>query len=210
MVRICHIHAQNPQQRLIDQAVDVLRDGGLVALPTDCCMVLACSVGDKAAMDRLRQVRAIDDKHLLTLICHNLSHLSLYARVNNAQYRFLKAATPGAYTFILEGSRELPRRILSPKRKTIGMRIPDHPVLIPLLETLGESVISSSLILPGEKEPLTDAEEIADRLGSRIDLVVTGGSVTTGVTTVLDLTSSPYQVVREGLGPLEPLGLMDD
>ena len=209
MVYISRIHPENPQGRLIAQAVDIVRSGGLVVLPTDCAYVLACGIHDKSAMDRLRQIRHIDDKHLLTLICADLANIGLYAKVDNAQYRFLKAITPGSYTFILEASKELPRRIMCPRRKTIGVRIPDHVMLSALLEALGEPLISSSLILPGETEPLTEAEDILDSLGSRVDLVIESGSVSTEVTTVLDLTEHAYRLIRQGKGSVDHLELSD-
>lgn len=207
LVYISRIHQENPQQRLIEQAVSVIREGGLVVLPTDCAYVFACNIHDKSAMDRLRQIRNIDEKHLLTLICHDLANIGLYARVDNAQYRFLKSATPGPYTFILDASKELPRRIMSPKRKTIGVRIPDHLMLLTLLQAIDEPLLSSSLILPGQTEPMTDAEEIAETLGNRVDLIVESGVPATYVTTVLDLTTTEYQLIRQGAGDIEPLGL---
>lgn len=210
MAKTLHIHPETPQLRLIKEAATILKDGGLAVLPTDCCDVLACAVGDKNAMERLRQVRAITDKHLLTLMCRDLSDLGSYAHVDNAQYRFLKAATPGAYTFILDASKELPRRILSPKRKTIGVRIPDSVLIDLLITELDEPLITSSLILPGETDPLTDLADIEDRAGKLVDVIIDNGTFKTSVTTVLDLTGNEITVVRAGAGELEPLGLSED
>ena len=155
MARYLSIHPDDPQPRFIAQAVEALRAGGIVAIPTDSCYSLGCQLGDKEAMERIRQIRAVDDRHHLTLMCRDLSEIAQFARVDNAQYRLLKAATPGSYVFILEGTKELPRRVLHPKRKTIGLRIPDHPVVLALLEALGEPMLTSTLMLPGDDAPLT-------------------------------------------------------
>lgn len=210
MARTLHIHPETPQPRLIREAANTLRDGGLIVLPTDCCHVLACGIGDKSAMTRLRQVRAINDKHLLTLICNDLSDLGAYARIDNVQYRFLKAVTPGAYTFILEASKELPRRILDPRRKTIGLRIPNLALVHQILEETGEPLLSSSLIMPGDTEPLSDLFDIEMQLDHQVDLILDIGRIDTTITTVVDLTASPFQVTRVGAGPLSPLGLSEN
>lgn len=201
------IHPENPQPRLLTKAAEVLRDGGLIVIPTDSCYALACHVGDKDAMDRIREIRRVDERHHLTLMCRDLSEIAQYARVDNVQYRLLKAATPGSYTFILEGTKELPRRLLHPKRKTIGLRVPSHPVAMALLEELNEPLLTSTLLLPGDEEPLTEGWEIRDRLEGEVDLILDGGHCGTEPTTVVDLTSGTPELVRAGRGPLEAFGL---
>jgi tRNA threonylcarbamoyl adenosine modification protein (Sua5/YciO/YrdC/YwlC family) len=201
------VHPVNPQRRLMQQAAEQLRAGAVVAMPTDACYVLACHLGDKAAVDRLRQIRAIDDKHLLTLMCRDLSELSQYAQVDNRQYRFLKEWTPGAYTFILPATKEVPRRLSHPSRKTVGLRVPASPIVQALLEALGEPVLSSTLILPGETEPLTDPEDIEHRLAKQIDLMIDGEPGRHEPTTVIDMTGDEPMVARVGLGPIEQMTL---
>ncbi|MBS1191583.1 MAG: Sua5/YciO/YrdC/YwlC [Rhodocyclaceae bacterium] len=201
------IHPDNPQHRLLAKAAEILRDGGPIVIPTDSCYALACQVGDKEAMDRIREIRQIDERHHLTLMCRDLSEIAQYARVDNVQYRLLKAATPGSYTFILEGTKEVPRRLLHPKRKTIGLRVPSHPVAMALLEELNGPLITSTLQLPGDEEPLTEGWEIRDRLEGEVDLILDGGPCGTEHTTVVDLTSGTPELVRAGLGPLELFGL---
>jgi tRNA threonylcarbamoyl adenosine modification protein (Sua5/YciO/YrdC/YwlC family) len=201
------IHPENPQQRLLAKAAEIVREGGLVVIPTDSCYALGCHVGDKGAMDRLREIRRIDDRHHLTLMCRDLSEIAQYARVDNVQYRLLKAATPGSYTFILEGTKELPRRLLHPKRKTIGLRVPSHPVALALLEELNEPLITTTLQLPEDEEPLTEGWEIRDRLDGEVDLILDGGHCGIEPTTVVDLTGGTPELVRAGRGPLEPFGL---
>ena len=164
MTRLVAIHPDNPQPRLLVQAAEFVREGALVALPTDSCYALGCRLGDKEALDRIRSIRQMDERHHLTLMVRDLSQIATYARVDNTQYRLLKAATPGSYVFILEGSKELPRRVLHPKRKTIGLRIPDHPVALALLEELGEPLLTCTLQLPGDEAPLTAALNVAARL----------------------------------------------
>lgn len=207
MARYLSIHPDDPQPRFIAQAVEALRAGGIVAIPTDSCYSLGCQLGDKEAMERIRQIRAVDDRHHLTLMCRDLSEIAQFARVDNAQYRLLKAATPGSYVFILEGTKELPRRVLHPKRKTIGLRIPDHPVVLALLEALGEPMLTSTLMLPGDDAPLTEGWEIQDRLDDHLEVILDGGYCGTEPTTVIDLTSLPPQLVRAGRGPLDLFGL---
>ena len=211
MTRVVNIHPESPQHRLLVQAAEYIRQGAIVALPTDSCYALGCRVGDKEALDRIRLIRQIDDRHHLTLMVRDLSEIATYARVDNAQYRLLKAATPGSYTFILEGTKELPRRVLHPKRKTIGLRVPEHPVVSALLAELGEPLLTSTLMLPGDEAPLTEGWEIADRLDGLIELVLDGGYCGTEPTTVVDLTpmgsGDEPEVVREGRGPLAALGL---
>jgi tRNA threonylcarbamoyl adenosine modification protein (Sua5/YciO/YrdC/YwlC family) len=201
------VHPINPQRRLMEQAASLIRSGGLVAMPTDACYVLACRLGDKAAVDRLRQIRGIDDKHLLTLMCRDLSELAQYAQVDNRQYRFLKEWTPGAYTFILPATKEVPRRLMHPSRKTVGLRVPSSPAVQSLLEELGEPVLSSTLILPKESEPLTDPEDIEHRLAKVIDLMIEGEPGRHEPTTVIDMTGEEPMVARAGLGPIDQMTL---
>lgn len=208
MARYLAIHPDDPQPRLLAQAAELLREkGGIAALPTDCCYALGCRLGDKEALDRIRLIRNLDERHHLTLMCRDLSEIAQFARVDNAQYRLLKAATPGSYVFVLEGTRELPRRVLHPKRKTIGLRIPDHAVALALLAELGEPLLTTTLIMPGDEEPLTEAWEIQDRLDERIELIIDGGYCGTTPTTMIDLTGMPPALVRAGRGPLEAFGL---
>ncbi|MDR1934949.1 MAG: threonylcarbamoyl-AMP synthase [Candidatus Accumulibacter sp.] len=207
MTRYLAIHPDDPQPRLLAQAAEALRCGGVVALPTDCCYALACRLGDKEAVERIRHIRQLDDRHHLTLMCRDLSEIAQFARVDNAQYRLLKAATPGSYVFILEGTRELPRRVLHPRRKTIGLRVPDHVVARALLAELGEPLLTTTLILPGDEGPLTEAWEIQERLDEQIELIIDGGYCGTTPTTMIDLTDMPPVLVRVGRGPLEPFGL---
>ncbi|MEO6271297.1 MAG: L-threonylcarbamoyladenylate synthase [Lautropia sp.] len=199
------VHPTTPQRRLMQQAADRMRDGALVALQTDACYVLACHVGDKAALDRMRQIRSIDAKHLLTMMCRDLSELSQYAQVDNRQYRFLKEWTPGAYTFILPATKEVPRRLLHPSRKTVGLRVPDSAIVQALLEALGEPVLCSTLILPGEEHPLTDPDDIEERLTRQIDLLVDGGAGRHEPTTVIDMTGADPMVIRVGSGPIDKM-----
>ncbi|MBX3663719.1 MAG: threonylcarbamoyl-AMP synthase [Burkholderiales bacterium] len=201
------IHPENPQLRLIRRAADIIRAGGIIVYPTDSCYALGCHIGDKAAMERIRAIRAVDERHHLTLVCRDLSELSTYARVDNRQFRLLKAATPGSYVFILEATRELPKRLQHPRRRTIGLRIPDHPVVDALLAELGEPILSSTLLLPGDELPHTDAAEIRDRLEHQVDLVLDGGSCGIEPSTVVDLSGPSPVLVRAGKGPLAPLGL---
>jgi len=207
MARVVNIHPENPQTRLLTQAVEFIRQGAIVALPTDSCYALGCHLGDKEALDRIRAIRQIDDRHHLTLMVRDLSQIATYARVDNAQYRMLKAATPGSYVFILEGSKELPRRVMHPKRKTIGLRIPEHPVALALLEELGEPLLTCTLQLPGDEAPLTEGWEIQDRLDDHIEWILDAGYCGTEPTTVIDLTGPSPELVRAGRGPLEPFGL---
>lgn len=201
------VHPKNPQPRLIDRAAELIRKGGLAVFPTDSAYALGGHLGDAALLERIRRIRGVDERHHFTLMCRDLSEIATYARVDNAQYRLLKAATPGPYTFILEGTKELPRRVLHPKRKTIGLRVPDHKVVLALLEALDEPILSSTLILPGDDEPLCDAEEIRAQLDKQIDLVIDAGYCGCGMTTVLNLVGGGVELVREGVGPLAPFGL---
>lgn len=201
------IHPDNPQPRLIEQAADLIRNGGLVALPTDSAYALCGQTGDARLLDRIRRIRGVDERHHFTLLCRDLSEIASYARVDNAQYRLLKAATPGSYTFILEGSKELPRRVLHPKRKTIGLRVPDHAVVRALLAELDAPLLSSTLLLPGEEFPLTDPEEIRDRLDHQVDLVIDAGHCGAELTSVVNLVTGTPELVRAGKGDLALFGL---
>ena len=207
MSQFFSIHPDNPQPRLIHQAAEIVRKGGLIAFPTDSAYALGGHTGDPAVLERIRRLREVDDRHQFTLLCRDLSEIATYARVDNSQYRLLKATTPGPYTFILEGTRELPRRVLHPKRKTIGLRVPEHPFVSAFLAELNEPLLSSTLLLPGEPHPLTDAEEILDRIGKQVDLVVECGYCGAEATTVIDLSSGTPELVRAGLGDLTPFGL---
>ncbi|MDR2637673.1 MAG: threonylcarbamoyl-AMP synthase [Zoogloeaceae bacterium] len=208
MTQTLFLHPENPEIRALERAARVLRGGDIIAFPTDSCYALGCHLGDKEALDRLRAIRGIDDRHHLTLMCRDLSEIAKYARVDNAQYRLLKATTPGSYVFILEGTKELPRRVMHPKRKTIGLRVPDHPVALALLETLGEPLLTSTLLLPGDETPLQEAWEIADALENRVALVLDGGFCGVEPTTVIDLTGATPELLRQGRGPLAPFGLV--
>lgn len=207
MARVVNIHPESPQPRLLAQAAEFIRDGGLVALPTDSCYALGCRLGDKDALDRVRLIRQMDERHHLTLMVRDLSEIAHFARVDNAQYRLLKATTPGCYTFILEGTKELPRRVLHPKRKTIGLRVPAHPVALALLQELNEPLLTTTLQLPGDELPLTEGWEIQDRLDDQLDLILDAGQCGTEPTTVIDLTSSVPELIRAGRGSLAPFGL---
>lgn len=201
------IHPDDPQPRHLARATEIVRSGGVIAFATDSCYALGCHLGDKDAVDRVRAIREVDDRHHLTLMCRDLSEIAQYARVDNAQYRLLKATTPGSYTFILEGTKELPRRVLHPKRKTIGLRIPDHPVALALLAELGEPLLTATLTLPGDEAPLTEGWEIQDRLDGRLELILDGGHCGTEPTTVIDLTGGVPALVRAGRGDLSPFAL---
>lgn len=184
-----------------------MRAGGVIVYPTDSCYALGCQLGDKAAMTRIRAIREVDDKHHFTLVCKDLAEISYYAKIDNSQYRLLKATTPGSYTFILQASREVPRRLQHPKRNTIGLRIPEHPVVQALLEELNEPLLSSTLILPADELPLNDAEEIRERLEHHVDLIMDAGSCGIEMTTVIDLTGDVPELIREGKGSLAPFGI---
>ncbi len=203
MTQVLRIHPSHPQARLIQQAVAVLRAGGVIAYPTDSSYAIGCHIGDKAALDRIRLLRQTDKHHNFTLICRDLSEIATYARIDNSQYRLLKAATPGAFTFILRATQEVPRRLQHPKRKTIGIRIPDHPVAQALLAELNEPIISSTLILPGDTEPLFDPEVIQTQVNNQVDLIIDGGLCSQEPTTVLDLVDG-IQVIRQGRGDASP------
>ncbi|MDR5854860.1 L-threonylcarbamoyladenylate synthase [Caballeronia sp. LZ062] len=207
MSQFFRIHPDNPQPRLINQAVQIIKDGGIVALPTDSSYALACHLDDKTAVERLRRIRGIDDKQLLSLLVRDLSELANFAMVDNRQYRLIKSVTPGPYVFVLQATKEVPRRLSHPSRKTIGLRVPDHEITLALLGALGEPLLASTLILPGESEPLNDAEEIRDRLEKQIELVIDAGACPAEPSTVIDLTGGEPVLVRPGRGSLEPFGL---
>jgi tRNA threonylcarbamoyl adenosine modification protein (Sua5/YciO/YrdC/YwlC family) len=200
MSQLISIHPLNPQPRLIAQAVACLNGGGLIAYPTDSSYAFGCRIGEKQALDRIRAIRRLDDNHNFTLVCRDLSEIAVYARVDNAAYRLLRACTPGPYTFILPATRQVPRRLQHPKRKTIGLRVPDNLIAQAMLTALGEPIMSSTLALPGEDMPLTDPQEMREALAGRVDLIVDGGYCGYEFTTVVDLTEGVPNVVRAGRG----------
>lgn len=204
MAQYFHIHPQTPQQRLIHQAVNIIRQGGIIVYPTDSSYALGCHIGDKAAMERIRRIRQVGDSHNFTLVCRDLAEIATYAKISNADYRLLKANTPGPYTFILPATREVPRRLQNPRRKTIGLRIPDHAITQALLEELGEPLMSSTLILPNEEMPLTEPDEIRQRLQHDVDLVIEGGACDVQPTTVVILAEGVAEIARSGKGDTTP------
>lgn len=204
MSQFFQIHPDNPQARLIKQAIEIVRAGGLIVYPTDSGYALGCHIGDKTAQDRMRRLRDLDESHHFTLVCRDLSELSIYARVDNtAVFRLLKNNTPGPYTFILKATLEVPRRLMNPKRKTLGLRVPGNRIALALLEALGEPLLSTSLILPGS-DTMTEAEDIRDSLGKQVDLILDGGTCDAQPTTVIDLTEGYPEVVRVGKGDPAP------
>ena len=207
MSQYFEIHPTNPQPRLVRQAAQIIESGGIVAVPTDSAYALVCRLDDKAAVEKLRRIRGVDEKHHLTLLVRDLSEIATYARVDNRQYRQLKAVTPGPFTVILEATREVPRRLSHPARKTIGLRVPENAILLALLEALGEPLIGTTLQLPGDDHMLSDPEEVQERLGKQIDLVIDGGAGTLEPTTIVDLTGPDAELVREGRGDPAAFGL---
>ena len=207
MAQYFELHPDNPQPRLLKQAVAVIAKGGVVAVPTDSSYAIACHLDDKAAADRLRQIRHVDDKHHLTLLCRDLSELASYARVDNRQYRLLKLGTPGPYTFILEATKEVPRRVSHPSRRTIGLRVPAHTVAQGLLDVLGQPLLGTTLIPPGESEPLNDPQEIRARFEKQLQAIVDAGACKRQPTTVVDLSGPEPVLVRVGRGDPAALGL---
>ena len=207
MAQFFSIHPDNPQPHLVRRTVEILRAGGVIVYPTDSCYALGCRLGDKAAMERLRAIRRVGERHHFTLVCRDLAELAVYARVDNRQFRLLKRATPGSYTFILRATREVPKRLFHPRRKTIGLRVPDHRVVHALLAELGEPLLSSTLLLPGDELPLNDAREIRDRLEHLVDLVLDSGSCGITPTTVVDLSGEHAVITRQGRGSTQPFGL---
>ncbi|MEE9928096.1 L-threonylcarbamoyladenylate synthase [Microvirgula aerodenitrificans] len=207
MAQFFSIHPETPQGRLIRDAVKILREGGVVAYPTDSCYALGCRLSDKQAMERIIAIRQLDLRHHFTLVCRDLSELGTYAKVDNATYRLLKAVTPGPYTFILQATKEVPRRTLHPKRQTIGLRVPDHPVALAMLEEMGEPILSCTLMLPGDDLPPTDPYEIRDVLDKQLDAIIDGGYCGVEPTSVIDLTSGAPELIRAGAGKLTAFGL---
>jgi tRNA threonylcarbamoyl adenosine modification protein (Sua5/YciO/YrdC/YwlC family) len=207
MAQLFELHPDNPQVRLLKQAVALLAKGEVLAVPTDSSYALVCHLDDKAAADKLRRIRGVDDKHHLTLLCRDLSELASYARVDNRQFRLLKSATPGPYTFILEASKEVPRRLSHPSRKTIGLRVPDHKVLQALLALHNAPLLATTLIAPGDGEPLNDAQDIRERFEHQIAAVMDAGACPREPTTVVDLSGDEPAIIRQGRGPLAALGL---
>lgn len=211
MAQLFEVHPDNPQARFLRQAAQILAQGGIAAIPTDSSYALVCHLDDKAAAENLRRIRGVDDKHHLTLLCRDLSELANYARVDNRQYRLIKSATPGPFTFILQATKEVPRRVSHPSRRTIGLRVPDHAVTQSLLAELGQPLLATTLIPPGEEHPLNDAQDIAERFANLVDGVVDAGACPMEPTTVIDLTpmgtGGDPEVVREGRGSLSALGL---
>lgn len=204
MAQFFQIHPEDPQPRLIQQSAKIIQDGGVMAYPTDSAYALGCHIGDKSAMERIRRIRLLDKHHNFTLVCRDLSELALYARVDNSAYRLLKAFTPGAYTFILEATREVPRRLQHPKRKTIGLRVPDNAIALALLEQLDEPLMSVTLLLPNDTMPLVDPDEIRERLEGQVDLLIDGGPCSLEPTTVVDLVGGVPKITREGKGDPTP------
>lgn len=207
MSQFFHIHPDNPQPRLIVQAAQIIRSGGIVALPTDSCYALVCQLDDKDAVTRLRRIRHVDDKHHLTLLCRDLAEIANYARVDNQQYRMLKAATPGPYTFILEATKEVPRRVSHPSRKTIGLRVPENTIAQELLQELAQPLLGTTLILPGDEQPLTDPDDVRERLEKQVELVIDGGACSFEPTTVIDMTGAQPELRRQGRGDVSAFGL---
>ncbi len=206
MSQFFQIHPDNPQKRLISQAADIVRKGGVIAYPTDSAYALGCHLGDKAAMEKIRKIRRLDDKHNFTLMCRDLSELSVYAKVDNQTFRAIKNHTPGPYTFILQATGEVPRRLQHPKRKTIGLRIPQNNIALELMAELGEPLMSVSLILPGDELPLLDPYDIRETLEHELDLVIDGGFCGMEATTVIDLSEDPPVLLRRGVGDPVPFG----
>ncbi|WP_432379939.1 L-threonylcarbamoyladenylate synthase [Duganella sp. P38] len=207
MSQFFQVHPVNPQARLIKQAAQIIHGGGIVAVPTDSCYALVCHLDDKGAVERLRRIRGIDEKHHLTLLCRDLSELGVYARVDNRQFRLLKAATPGPFTFILEATKCVPRRLSHPSRKTIGLRVPEDAIINALLAELEQPLLGSTLIMPDEDEPLNDADTICERLGKQLELIIDGGACSMEPTTVIDLTGDEAVLVRQGRGDAAAFGL---
>jgi tRNA threonylcarbamoyl adenosine modification protein (Sua5/YciO/YrdC/YwlC family) len=205
MARIVEIHPSDPQPRRIAEIVATIRRGGLIAYPTDSCYAFGCHIGDKRAMDRIRRIRQTDKNHNFTLVCSDLSEISLYARFDNWAYRLMKSLTPGPYTFILQASREVPKRLQNPRRRTIGLRVPDHPIVHAMLSALGEPIMSSTLTLPGDEYPLTDVVEIEDRIGNQIELIVDAGPIGIEPTSVIELSEGSAIILRKGKGDVSSL-----
>ncbi|UJF19826.1 threonylcarbamoyl-AMP synthase [Vibrio sp. SS-MA-C1-2] len=204
MSQFFYVHPETPQVRLINQAVAIIRNGGVVIYPTDSGYALGCQMGNKSALERICRIRKLDDKHNFTLLCRDLSELSLYSRVDNDAFRLIRNNTPGAYTFILKGTKEVPRRLLNPKRKTIGIRVPDNAIALALLEALGEPLMSTTLILPGNDFAESDPEDIRDQLDNVVDVILNGGYLGQQPTTVIDFSEDGIEILREGAGDTAP------
>ena len=202
MAQFFQIHPENPQARLIRQAADIVHQGGIIVYPTDTSYALGCHIGDKNALQRMRRIRQVDDKHDFTLACRDLSEIATYAKIDNNQYRLLKNLTPGAYTFINNATKQVPKRLLHEKKKTIGIRIPDNRIALELLETLGEPMLTSTLLLPGDEYPLTDPYDMKDTIGNQVDLIIDGGYCGMEETTMVDLVDDVPVVLREGKGDI--------
>ncbi|MCW0212188.1 MAG: L-threonylcarbamoyladenylate synthase [Pseudonocardia sp.] len=200
MARYYDVHPDDPQRRTIGQVVSLIREGGLIAYPTDSCFALGCALGNREGLERIRAIRQLDDKHHFTLVCRDFSQLGQFVQVGNAVFRSVKASTPGSYTFILPATKEVPRRLLHPKKKTVGVRIPDHPVVQALLDELGEPLLSSTLLLPGEEVPLTQGWDIKERLDNAVDAVLDSGECGVEPTTVVDLSGPEPEILRKGAG----------
>jgi tRNA threonylcarbamoyl adenosine modification protein (Sua5/YciO/YrdC/YwlC family) len=207
MAQFFSVHPENPQPRLMRRAAEILRGGGVIVYPTDSCYALGCHIGDKSAMERMRAIRQVDQRHHFALVCRDLAEVGIYAKLDNRQFRLLKAATPGSYTFILRATREVPKRLQHPSRRSIGLRIPDHRVVRALLAELGEPILSSTLLLPGADTPLNDAQEIRARLEHAVDLILDCGSCGITPTTVVDLSGEVPVLLRRGRGSVSALGL---
>lgn len=207
MAQFLTLHPVNPEPRLIKRAADTVRSGGLIVYPTDSSYALGCHLGDKAAVERMRAIRQVDARHHFALVCRDLAEIATYAKVDNSQFRLLRAVTPGCYTFILQATREVPKRLQHPSRKTMGLRVPDHRIMRALLEALGEPLLTSTLLLPGDEFPLNDMDEIRQRLDHHVDLIIDGGPCGIDLTTVVNLTAEIPVVIREGKGSLAPFGL---
>ncbi len=205
MSQFFRIHSDNPQGRLLERAAEIIRNGGLLVYPTDSCYALGCQIGDKAAVERISRIRQTGKDHHYTLVCRDLSEIATYAKVDNSAYRLLRSLTPGPYTFILRATGEVPRRLQNPKRRSIGIRVPDHAIAQGVLDALGQPIMSSTLLLPGDSIPMTDAEEIRVRLENQVDGIIDGGSCGLEPTTVLDLSEGEVVIRREGKGPISRL-----
>jgi tRNA threonylcarbamoyl adenosine modification protein (Sua5/YciO/YrdC/YwlC family) len=200
MAQFFEIHPENPQLRLIHRAVEIIRVGGVIAYPTDSSYALACHIGDKQSLDKIRRIRLLDDKHNFTLVCKDLAQVSMFTKIGNDAYRLIKALSPGAFTFILEATREVPRRLQHPKKKTVGIRIPDHPVAQLLVQELGEPLFSATLMLPGENQAMTDPYDIRNKLEHEVDLVIDAGIIESEQTTIIEFSSKGTEIVRQGKG----------
>ncbi len=209
MTQYFKIHPINPQKRLILNAISIVREGGVIAYPTDSCYALGCQIGDKTALQRIQKIRCLDKKHNLTLLCRGLAEIGTYAKIQNSSFRLMKAATPGPYTFLLMATQGVPKRLQHPKRKTIGVRIPDNQIILDLLEELGEPMLSTSLILPGNSLPMTDPVEIGEKLCGQIDLIIDGGACGLEATTVVDMSDGQAVIVRQGMGDISAIGLQE-